>query len=170
MWNPFKHFFRRPIGFPLGQHVPANPADHAENFAHRYADELDWQASLRMENLGIPKDRIGSSDHDHGIKWCAFNPYERDGGGLSTGGRINLDSGALNPELITEKYGKKAGMLWAKSRLRDRQDALLAHEEAEWRAGGDHDVAVRTAPVIDLPISDQAREILKIMERGWRGR
>ena len=32
--------------------------------------------------------------------------------------------GALNPDLLTEKYGKKAGRLWAKSRYRDRQDAL----------------------------------------------
>ncbi len=61
MLNPFKHFFRKPVGFPIGQHVPVDPADHAEDFAHRYAVDLDWQATLRMEALGIPKERIGSS-------------------------------------------------------------------------------------------------------------
>ncbi len=91
MRNPFSRFFREPIGFPLDERVPANPADHAEDFAHRNFEPLDWQASLRMEELGIPKDRIGSSDHDHGIAWCAFNPYERDGGGIVTAGRINFD-------------------------------------------------------------------------------
>jgi hypothetical protein len=169
MRNPFKHFFRKPVGFPLGQHVPADPADHAEDFGHRYAEDLDWQASLRMEALGIPRERIGSSDHDHGIKWCAFNPYERDGGGLSTGGRINLDSGALNPDQITERYGRGAGELWARSSLRDRQDALIAHEDAEWHTG-DHEAALKAGPETELPISDRAREILRAMERGWKKR
>jgi hypothetical protein len=38
--NPFRRFFRRfrnPVGFPLGVHVPADPADHAEDFAHHKA-------------------------------------------------------------------------------------------------------------------------------------
>ena len=81
--NPFRRFFRRkPIGFPLGQNVPADPADHAEDFAHRYADKLDWLAGIRMEELKISKDRIGSNDHDHGLVRQAFNPYERHGGGV----------------------------------------------------------------------------------------
>jgi hypothetical protein len=84
MKNPFKR--RKPIGFPLGEHVPADSADHAEDFSHRYAERLDWLAGIRMEKLGIPDNRIGSSDHDHRIDWCAFNPFERDGGGIATGG------------------------------------------------------------------------------------
>jgi hypothetical protein len=173
--NPFKRirrFFRRrePVGFPLGQHVPADPADHAEDFACRYAEPLDWRAGIQMEELGIPKDRIGSNDHDHGLVGAAFNPCERDGGGVSHVGQINLDSGSFNPEQITEKYGKQAGKVWAKSRLRDRWDALIAHEDAEWRMGGDHDAAVRVAPETDLPISDEARGILREMRKGWRRR
>lgn len=117
MRNPFRRFFHsKPIGLPLGRDVPVNPADHAEDFAHRYADPLDWQAGIRMEELGIPKDRIGSNDHDHGLVGAAFNPFERDGGGVSHVGQINLDSGMLNPGQITRAYGKKAGRLWAKSR------------------------------------------------------
>ena len=151
--NPFRHirsFFRKPPGIPLGVQVPAESAEHAVDFSHRWADKLDHYAAVRMEELGIPSQRIGSSDHDHGIAWCAFNPYERDGGGISTGGRINLDSGALNPDLLTEKYGKKAGKLWANSRYRDRQDALIAHEDEEYRTG-DHQKALKAAPQTELP-------------------
>ena len=165
-----KGLFRASVGFTLGVHIPAEPADHAEDFAHRYAEPLDWLAAIRMEELGIPSERIGSSDHRHGLAGRAFNPYERDGGGISPGGRINLDSGSFNPDQITKQYGKRAGKLWAKSRLRDRWDALVAHEDAEWRMGGDHDAAVRGAPETELPISNRARQILVEMRGGWRGR
>jgi hypothetical protein len=171
MSNPFRRFFcRKPVGFPLGQHVPVNPADHAEDFAHRYADPLDWQAGIHMEEHGIPKERIGSNDHDHGLVGAAFNPFERHGGGITHAGQINLDSGSLNPDLLTKDYGKRAGELWAKSRLRHRWEALEAHEDMEWRTGGDHEAAVQNAPETDLPISHEAREILVAMRKGWRGR
>jgi hypothetical protein len=42
---------------------------------------------------GIPKERIGSSDHDHGLIGAAFNPFERHGGGVTHAGQVNLDSG-----------------------------------------------------------------------------
>ena len=48
-----------------------DPAAHAIDFSKRYAEPLDQYVTVRMEDLGIPKDRIGSSDHDHGIDWCA---------------------------------------------------------------------------------------------------
>lgn len=167
--NPFRRLFGKPIGFPLGQNIPADPADHAEDFAHRYAEPLDWQAALRMEELGIPQDRIGSNDHLHGLSGRAFNDFEREGGGLGPSGQINLDSGALNPDLVTSKYGKRAGKLWARSRLRERVDALIAHEDMEWRTGS-HESALKAGPETELPISERAREILQAMKTGWRGR
>jgi hypothetical protein len=48
-----------------------------------------------MEELGIHKDFIGSNDHDHGLEGRAFNPFERHGGGISPGKRLNLDSGIV---------------------------------------------------------------------------
>jgi hypothetical protein len=42
-----KGLCRPPVGFPLGVHVPADPADHSEDFAHRYAELLDWLAAIR---------------------------------------------------------------------------------------------------------------------------
>jgi hypothetical protein len=49
-----KGLFRPPVGFPLGVHVPADPADHPEDFAHRDAEPLDWLAAIRIEELGSP--------------------------------------------------------------------------------------------------------------------
>ena len=120
--------------------------------------------------MASPRSRIRSNDHDHGLVGAAFNPFERHGGGITHAGQVNLDSGSFNPDLLTKDYGKKAGKLWAKSRLRHRWEAFGAHEDMEWRMGGDHEAAVQKAPETDLPISDQAREILVAMKKGWRGR
>jgi hypothetical protein len=122
-----------------------------------------------MEELGIPDDRIGSNDHDHGLSGAAFNPYERDGGGNNPNGPVNVDSGVCNPELMTKAYTKKTAKLWRKSRLRDRIDAIIAHEICE--AGhGTHEAALKMAPKTELPINDRARRILVEMEKGWRER
>jgi hypothetical protein len=170
--KPFRRLLRRlrkPVGFPLGQHVPADPADHAEDFAHRYAEPIDWLAGIRMEELGILNDRIGSNDHVHGLSGAAFNPYERDGGGNDPNGPVNVDSGVFNPELMTEAYTKKTAKVWRKSRLRDRIDAIIAHEISE-ADHGTHEAALKMAPKTELPINDRARRILVEMEKGWRGR
>ncbi len=168
MCNRFRYFFRKSIGFPLGQNVPADPADHAENFAHRYAEPLDWLASIRMEELGIPNERIGANDHEHGLVGRAFNPHERTGGGNGPGGQVNLDSGVFNSELMTVPYDRKTAKLWRKSRLRDRIDAIIAHEIGE-ADHGSHESALKVAPQTELRISTRAREILVQMRSGWKG-
>jgi hypothetical protein len=37
-----------------------DPAYHAEDFSHRYADVMDYVTGDRMTELGIPTDKIGS--------------------------------------------------------------------------------------------------------------
>lgn len=54
----------------------------------------------------------------------------------------------------------KVEEVWAKSRLRDRNDALIAHEDAE-SLTGNHDFAEATAPDTPLPITEGARHILQ---------
>ena len=164
-----KGLFRPPVGFPLGVHVPADPADHAEDFAHRYAEQLDWLAAIRMEELGIPNDRIGSNDRGHGLSGRAFNPYERDGGGNTPDGRLNLDSGILNPELF-RRLGSKASTAYAKARLRDRIDAGIAHEYEEVRGGGSHEYAYEHGPETELPIRQEARALARTIREGERRR
>ena len=168
MRNPFTRFFRKSVGFPLGRYISVDPADHAEDFSHRYADRLDWFASIRMEELRIHKDRIGSSDHDHGISWAAFNAYERHGGGISSGGRINLDSGIFNDDLM-KPFGRKADKAWKKASVKTRADACIAHEFEEGN-GFSHDEAIERAPDTDLPITQKAMELAKAVRDGNRRR
>src|SRR3954469_16429293 len=160
--------FRKPPGFPPGLHVPADPAEHAVQFALEWRDELDRYSAVRMEGLGIPTERIGSSDHMHGIAWCAFNPYEGHGGGVGPGGRINLDSGALNPDLWAG-LGRQADAAWREASLRSRMDCIIAHEYEEGN-GYPHDEAVDRAPETELPIGHEARELARKIRDGERKR
>jgi hypothetical protein len=138
---------------------PADPADHAEDFAHRWAERLDEYCTIRMDELGIPSDKNGERDRNRPGSWRAFVPEERTGGYTSRG--ITVNSGVLNPELLK---GQKGGRLWPKARLRDRIDAVVAHEWAEDKTL-DHDAALKAAPRTELPVSDGARRILKAMAR-----
>jgi hypothetical protein len=112
-----------------------------------------------MRELGIPEDKIGASSREHGILRSAFNPYDRDGGGVTTG--ITVNSGVLNPDLLK---GEKGGRLWPMARVRDRIDAIIAHEWAEYQEGA-HRAALKAAARTRLPVSEGARRILKAMAR-----
>jgi hypothetical protein len=138
---------------------PADPADHAADFARRWADRLDEYRALRMQALGIPDEKLGASDLRPHMKWCAFDPYGREGGNITKG--ITVNSGVLNPELLK---GKKGGRIWPKARLRDRIDAIIAHEWGESQFV-DHRAALRAAARTELPVSDGAKRILKAMAR-----
>lgn len=138
---------------------PPDIADHAEDFAHRYHRELDQYAGMRMEELGIPSDMIGTEDAYRRIPWRAFVAEERTGGYVERG--VTVNSGVLNPELLK---GRKGGRVWAKASLRDRIDAVIAHEWTE-HLHNDHDAALKAAPKTELPITDGARRILRAMGR-----
>ncbi len=86
---------------------------------------------------------------------------------MVTGGRISVDSGVLNPDQLTKDYGEDVGELWSRSRLRDRIDAIIIHEESEAKAGT-HEEALALAPQTTRPISEATRRILRAMERGWQ--
>jgi hypothetical protein len=107
---------------------PPDPADHAEDFAHRYAQEMDYLTGDRMKVLGIPPDRIGLRVPGQGHS--TFLPHERSGGGNDHLGALTVDSGVFNPELLGTLPGNQD---WAKARLRDRLDATIAHEHDEAR-------------------------------------
>jgi hypothetical protein len=71
--------------------------------------------------------------------------------------------------MIASDYRRKTAKLWRKARLRDRMDAIIAHEISE-ADHVTHEAALKAAPHTELPIHDRARQILAAMERGWRGR
>lgn len=137
---------------------PPDPADHAEDFAHRYADVLDYLAGDRMTELGIPTEKIGSRIPGQGH--ATFIPDERSGGGNDHLGGLTVDSGVFNPELLGTMPGNQE---WAKARLRDRLDATIAHEHDEARHGGSQVEALKHAPDTELPIREEARHILREM-------
>src|SRR5947209_11327476 len=112
-----------------------------------------------MAELGIPDERNGEQDPHRTQSWRAFVPEERTGGCASRG--ITVNSGVLNPELLK---GKKGGRIWPRARLRDRIDAIIAHEWAEDRTS-DHDEALKEAAKTELPVSGGAKRILKAMAR-----
>jgi hypothetical protein len=112
-----------------------------------------------MHALDVPEHQICYADPDHGIPWSVFFSHEIKGGGV-----IGECSGVLNPELLTKRYGPEAGKLWAKSRLRDRVDAVIIHELAEAEAGT-HEAAEALAATMKRLVSESTRRILRAMER-----
>ena len=150
------------IGTPPSQRrIPDDPVLHARQFANEYADNLENYVEGRMHQLEIPEHNIGLPDASRGMPWAVFHPNGITGGSV-VGETIAVNSGVLNPELLTERYGPAIGKIWAKSRLRDRIDAVLAHEvaEAETRS---HEEAETLAAGTDLAVSEGTRRILRAM-------
>ena len=138
---------------------PTESADHAEDFSKRWCDRLEEYCTLRMDELGIHRDLNGEPNYAGDGRWWAFNPSVRSGGNTISG--IVVDSGALNPELLK---GRKGGRLWREARLRDRIDAIIAHEYEESRCS-DHSRALKAAAKTQLPITEGARRICRAMAR-----
>src|SRR5262249_1688306 len=124
--------------------IPQKPqrrnAAGALAYAIQHAEALDRWAAVLMEKLGIEKERIGASDRKRGVEWRAFFPHEQDGGGNSPGGRLNLDSGVLNDDLM-QSLGVRADRAWRRASVETRAMAILAHEDLESR-GCRHEEAV----------------------------
>ncbi len=139
--------------------IPADPADHAVRSAHEWSDVVETYVQKRMRQLGIPEQQIGVRRRERNYRRAAFVPGERDGGGITPDG-INVDSGVLNPQLYAEEIAPPASTFWEKARLRDRIDAVLAHEYEESIAGTHEGAEMRAADTA-LPISDRARRILR---------
>jgi hypothetical protein len=112
------------------EHPPTAPADHAEDFSHRYAEALDILAGQAMMDLGIADDQIGARDSDRESEHHCFFPSDREGGTVSPAGQITLDSGLVNPDLLAN-YDETTQRLWQRTRIHDRAQAIIAHELAE---------------------------------------
>ncbi len=72
-------------------------------------------------------------------------------------------------DLMTRIFGPKIGEKWAKDRLRDRLDQIIAHEYAE-ASGISHAEAVQRAAETPLTIREKARERLREMAEAERRR
>jgi hypothetical protein len=143
----------------------ADPSLHARALAHEWEDVAETYVQRRMRELGLPDHQIGAPDYRRGGENHVFLPKELIGGSNAIGCRLFVDSGVLNPELNAAIIGPEASRVWAKSRLRDRIDAVIAHEHLEAQ-GIDHDEVVQRAPDTDLPVNEKARRILRSMAEG----
>jgi hypothetical protein len=139
---------------------PTDIAEHASQVAQEWEGVGETYARRRMREVGIPPSQIGQPDYGGDGRWRPFDPYERQGGKNTTGAIVN--SGVLNPDLLK---GGKGGCMWQRMRLKDRIDAIIAHEYEELRHGGSHAAALKAAPKTDLPISDEARRMCRAMAR-----
>ena len=63
--------------------------------------------------------------------------------------------------------GRKGGRIWSNARFRDRIDAIIAHEWEESKTV-DHVAALKAAPKTELPITGEARRILRAIELASR--
>ncbi len=151
----------------LGRGVFAAQTDaaaHAADFATRNADALERIVQQRMRDAGVPVHLIGEIPFGGGVR-RAFLPEEGTGGGVTVGRGINVDSGVLNPNLLGDPVAGGAAHAWSRARLRDRIDAVIAHEYEECIRGSDQ-AARKHAPNTKLRISDEARTILRQMAGG----
>jgi hypothetical protein len=139
---------------------PADPGLHAQQIALEWEDVGECYVRRRNNELGIPNDMNGQPDSAGDGRWRSFDPYRRIGGANTTG--VVVDSGVLNPELLK---AQKGGRLWPKMKLKDRIDAIIAHEYEELRAAGKHADAIERAAKTELPISDEARRLNRA--RAW---
>jgi hypothetical protein len=139
---------------------PAHPGLHASQLAQEWEDVGERYVRRRMRALGIPDALIGQPTYGGDGRWRAFDSQGRQGGTNTTG--VVVDSGVLNPDLL---QGKKGGRIWPKLRLKDRIDAIIAHEYAELRLGGQHAEALKAAARTELPISDEARRLNRARAR-----
>jgi len=148
---------------------PADPALHAKEVAREWEDVAESYIQERMRQLGIPDHQIGAPDYQRGSVRRVFLADEAIGGSYGIGRRLFVDSGVLNPELNAEVIGSEASKVWAKARLRDRIEAVIVHEHLEAQ-GIPHDEVVERAADTNLPISENARRILRSIAEGVRRR
>ncbi len=88
---------------------PPDPADHAEDFSHRYAEDLDIVAGQAMIDVGIPDRQMGAGDPDRLGERFSFHPGDRIGGSYGPVGQITVDSGVMNPHLLDADSDEDTG-------------------------------------------------------------
>ncbi len=143
------------------------PEDIAE-FADAYQEPLNRVIANRMRQVGVPEEMIGIQWW--GIEAGAFVRYQPPqlGGNIrrGTNGRpgINVDPAVFDAD--APKVGRLPA--WRSASLRQRIDAVIAHEYTEALAPESvdfHTHALQNAENTSLQISDQARQILREYRR-----
>ena len=142
---------------PTPPSTPASSPPSGPTASRRYA-------SVGCAEVGVSEPYVGTVDVEHRIDRRAFFPDQSVGGRNIHRRGINLDSGILNPDLIDDRTDPALSSLWRKARLRDRADAVIAHEleEASGTLALQHEEATQKAADTRLLISDAARLLLRV--------
>jgi len=138
---------------------PADLGLHASQVAREWEHVGESYVRRRNRELGIPDHMNGEPDYAGDGRWRAFDPYTKTGGSNTTG--VVINSGVLNPELLK---GQKGGRIWPRMRLKERIDAIIAHEYEELKSPS-HAEALKAAAKTELPIRDQARRLNRARAR-----
>lgn len=148
-------------------------------FAERYYPDINRAIGNRMRKLGIRDDAIGIRQFP-GVDEGAFTRFPD----TQIGGNVNpnvfpIPRGiALDHGVFDVEHPKMASVpTWASSRLRDRIDAAIVHENiesllnpppelvgveaVEWL----HRESIRCGPDTEFAVTDQARTILREFRR-----
>jgi hypothetical protein len=143
-----------------GYQLPAHVAD----FANQYQEPLNAAIGNRMRQVGVPDEMVGIKYY--GVDEGAFVRYDPPqlGGNIRVG--TNGKPGINVDPAVFDANAPKMGQLpsWRSASLRDRIDAVIAHEYTEVTApqGVDfHIHALKNAENTPLKITDRARQILK---------
>jgi hypothetical protein len=104
----------------MNERPPSDPADQAEEFRRRDADDVQIMVGRAIMSLLIPGEpRVRARN--------SVFLGDREGGAASHAGQITLDSGLINPELHANYYEADCEMK-RRSRIADRARVIVAHE------------------------------------------
>lgn len=151
-----------------------NPPSDVVAFATEWEAELSAAVGNRMRAVGVPDELIGIKGmpfedsgafvRGHAIGGANNNIPGR--GIVGDGPGINVDLAALDVRFT--QMSKVT--CWASASLKDRVDAVIAHEFTEVGAEpfpglSPHQRAIKFAPETTLKITDRARQILREIRR-----
>ena len=118
------------------------------NFRSRGMIALSHSSRIACASLGFP---TGRSERSITISACGLPLSTRRNAlaAASPQARINLNSGVFNPELLVPHPSPTVSSIGSRARLRDRCDAVIAHEYHEGQ-GVSHSEAEHRAAETEL--------------------
>jgi hypothetical protein len=138
-------------------------------FSAEYEAELNMAIANRMRRLGVPEGMIGIKGMPFEDSGAFVRTHAQGGANVKSGQRAGQGPG-INVDLAVLDFGFSAMSAvpsWSIATLKDRIDAVIAHECTEALAPADvpagiasHRYAVRHAPTTSLNITARARQIL----------
>jgi hypothetical protein len=148
---------------------PYRPPTDVLRFSAEYEAELNAASAKRMRQVGVPEEMIGIRGMPFEDAGAFVRTHAQGGGNLRAGTIPGIGAG-INVDLavLDTQYPPMSGVpSWSRASLKDRLDAVIAHEYTEALAPTtlavglpSHRHALQNAPDTSLNITLRAREIL----------